>query len=95
LAGRIKFYTVKNKLELENFSGRTENSVLQDFWACMHLSNIATIAKSEANELVQEQRAGQDNKYVYSPNVNLLIGPLKDANIDAALYAQSVSALNV
>jgi hypothetical protein len=86
---------VKNKLELENFSGRTENSVLQDFWACMHLSNIATIAKSEANELVQEQRAGQDNKYVYSPNVNLLIGPLKDANIDAALYAQSVSALNV
>jgi len=60
-----KFDVVKNKLELENFSGRTENAVLQDFWACMHLANIAAIAKDEANELVKEQHAGKDNKYVY------------------------------
>jgi hypothetical protein len=78
-----KFDVVKNKLELGNFSGRTENVVLQDFWACMHLSNISAVAKSEANELVHEQRTGKDNKYVYSPNVNQLIGSLRDAYIDA------------
>jgi hypothetical protein len=33
--------------------------------ACMHLANIAAIAKDEANELVKEQHAGKDNKYVY------------------------------
>jgi len=78
-----KFDVVKNKLELENFSGRTENAVLQDFWACMHLANIAAIAKDEANELVKEQHAGKDNKYVYIPNLNQLIGSLKDTYIDA------------
>jgi hypothetical protein len=78
-----KFDVVKNKLELENFSGRTEDAVLQDFWACMHLANIAAIAKDEANDLVKEQHAGKDNKYVYIPNLNQLIGSLKDAYIDA------------
>lgn len=78
-----KFDVVKNKLQLENFSGRTENAILQDFWACMHLSNIAAVAKDEADELVQEQRAKKDNKYVYTPNMNQLIGSLKDAYIDA------------
>ncbi|WP_312939714.1 IS4 family transposase [Oscillibacter sp.] len=78
-----KFDIVKNKLELENFSGRTENAVLQDFWACMLLANIAAVAKDEANQLVQEQRSDKDNKYVYVPNMNQLIGSLKDAYIDA------------
>ena len=79
----VKFDLVKNKLELENFSGRTKNAVLQDFWTCMHLANIAAIARDEANELVQEQRAEKSNKYVYTPNMNQLIGSLKDAYIDA------------
>jgi hypothetical protein len=78
-----KFDIVKNKLELENFSGRTENAVLQDFWACMLLANIAAVAKDEANELVRAQRSGKENKYVYIPNMNQLIGSLKDAYIDA------------
>jgi len=79
----VKFDLVKNKLELENFSGRTKNAVLQDFWTCMHLANIAAIANDEANELVQEQRTEKSNKYVYTPNMNQLIGLLKDAYIDA------------
>jgi hypothetical protein len=78
-----KFDVVKNKLELENFSGRTENAVLQDFWTCMLLANIAAVAKDEANELVREQHSGKDNKYVYIPNLNQLIGSLKDTYIDA------------
>lgn len=78
-----KFDLVKNKLELENFSGRTENAVLQDFWVCMLLANIVAVAKDEANELVREQRSDKDNKYVYVPNMNQLIGSLKDAYIDA------------
>jgi hypothetical protein len=49
----------------------------------MLLANIAAVAKDEANELVQEQHSGKDNKYVYIPNLNQLIGSLKDTYINA------------
>jgi hypothetical protein len=36
----------------------------------------------------KEQHAGKDNKYVYIPNLNQLIGSLKDTYIDAC-FARS------
>lgn len=74
----IKYDIVKNKLELENFSGKTVNAIMQDFWICMLLANIAAIAKSDADKLITEQRKDKENKYAYQANVNHLIGCLKD-----------------
>jgi hypothetical protein len=73
-----KYDVVKNKFLLENFTGYTKNVILQDFWATMYLTNVAAVAKEEANAEVQKERQGRDNKYEYAPNLNQVIATLKD-----------------
>lgn len=41
------FSILKGRLELENFTGNTLESVLQDFWAAIFLSNIESIMTSD------------------------------------------------
>lgn len=79
----VKYYVVKNKLEMPCFGGFTENVIMQDFWISMYLANMAAIAKNEADEKIKEQRLGKDNKYEYQANVNTLIGSMRDRLADA------------
>jgi hypothetical protein len=81
-----KYDVVKNKLALENFTGYSENVILQDFWAIMYVANLVTVAKDESNAIVQKERAGKDNKYTYVPNLNQVIASLKD-HLVKAYYA--------
>ena len=69
---------VKNKLMLENFTGKTETAIKQDFWAVMALSNFAVFAKLEADEMIAEQDEGKNLSYKNQANTNALIGKLKD-----------------
>ena len=78
-----KYDQVKNKLEIENFSGRLVDNIRQDFYATMVLTNLATDFINEAQELVKEDQKGKDNKYEYKINVNHTIGVLKDRFIQA------------
>ena len=39
-----KFDEIKNKLEIENFSGRTLNAIMQDFYITMYMSNVVAVA---------------------------------------------------
>lgn len=80
-----KYDIVKNKLSLENFSGISENVIRQDFWVCMLLANIVSVAKEEANVLVEQRRADKDNLYPYIPNTADLIASLKDEFVRACL----------
>jgi hypothetical protein len=73
-----KYDIVKNKFALENFTGYSENAILQDFWAVMYLANLASVAKEEANAIVQKERSGKNNKYTYVPNINQVIASIKD-----------------
>ncbi len=72
----IKYDIVKNKLELPNFGGVTENIIMQDFWISMYLLNIAAIAKYETDEKIEEDSMDKLNKYEYQANVNAVIGRL-------------------
>jgi hypothetical protein len=76
---------LKNKLEIENFSGRTVQAIQQDFFVTMYMSNLAAIAYWEAQAIVEAQREGKNNKYQYHVNVNHEIGVLKDAFIASLL----------
>jgi hypothetical protein len=78
-----KFDEVKNKLEIENFTGYSQKVIEQDFYATMYLSNIAAAAWWEAQAIVESERAGKDNEYAYAVNVNHEIGVLKDRFIYA------------
>ena len=74
---------MKNKLELPNFNGFTENIILQDFWISMYMLNIAAVAKHEADAKIQAERADKDNDYEYQANVNTIIGSLRNRFAEA------------
>ena len=80
-----KYDELKNKLEVENFSGRTVEAVRQDFFITMYMSNIAAVASWEAQETIDEIHESKDNKYDYHVNTNHTIGTLKDRFILALL----------
>ena len=73
-----KYDVLKNKLALENFTGCTKNVILQDFWSTMYLSNLAAIAKEEANAGIRKERENKNNRYEYVSNMNQIIGTLRE-----------------
>lgn len=83
----VKYDIVKNKLELPNFGGFTENVIMQDFWISMYLLNMAAVAKHEADVLIKQERAGKNNKYEYQANVNTVIGSLRNRLADAVFFS--------
>ena len=73
-----KFNELKNRLEIQNFSGETVTAIEQDFYASIFLSNMAALAKHDANEAITERNKDKDLKYEYKVNTNILVGKLKD-----------------
>ena len=80
-----KFDELKNKFQIENFSGVKPIIVEQDFYATLLLSNIASIFEQEAHEEIKEKNAKKNLKYEYKINKNILIGKLKDSFIEMLL----------
>lgn len=76
---------MKNKPAMENFSGYSVNAIQQDFWATVTPCNLCAIARNETNEKVKEEREGKGTKYEYVPNVNQVIGSVKDVLIAACI----------
>jgi hypothetical protein len=73
-----KYNTLKNKLDIECFSGKTLVTVMQDFYATMYLSNIAAAVKAESDGVIRDENSGKILKRDYKTNENILIGKLKD-----------------
>jgi len=69
---------IKSKLELENFSGKTKVSVLQDFFATMYLANIAAFAAEEADENIAERDKDKNLKHSRKANRTRTIAKLRD-----------------
>lgn len=80
-----KFDELKNKFEIENFSGEKPIIVEQDFYATVLLSNIASIFEHEAEELVKEESSKKALKHEYKINKNILVGKLKNNLIEILL----------
>jgi hypothetical protein len=80
-----KYDQIKNKLEIENFSGELPDNIRQDFYAAMILTNLAAEFLRGAQEAADEERQGKENKWRYKVNVNHAIGVLKDRLIQALL----------
>jgi hypothetical protein len=83
-----KYDALKNKLELENFTGYTENVILQDFWATMYLSNMTAIAREEANAEIRKERESKGNRYEYVANLSQVIAMLREY-LARACFAKS------
>ena len=76
---------MKLKFEVENFSGRTMVTILQDFYIIAMLSNVVAVGAQEAQPAVDLAREGKSNKHRYKVNVNHAIGTFKDRFIFALL----------
>lgn len=74
----VKYGIIKNKLQLENFTGEKPIIIEQDFYASMYLTNMAALAKIATDEKIAAKNATKNLKYEYKTNVNILIGNLKD-----------------
>lgn len=74
----VKYNEIKNKLQIDNFTGETPIAIEQDFYATMYLANMIALAKKDANQVIEEEYHKKGLKYKYKVNTNVLIGKLKD-----------------
>lgn len=74
----VKFDELKNKLELENFTGTNRSTIEQDFYVSMYLSNMIELARAKNDETIKEKAKNKHLKYEYKTNLNILIGTMKD-----------------
>ena len=73
------FDLIKNIVELEDFTGLSSLSVLQDFHATVLTCNInALVLNDVEQELAVENAAKPERKHTYKANRNLSIATLKD-----------------
>jgi len=82
----IEYDVLKNTLEIENFSGRTETAIRQDFHIHVIASNMLAASFWEAQEIVDKERnADNTNKHEYKVNVSQAAATLRDYLILAIL----------
>jgi hypothetical protein len=83
--GVESFYgVVKTRLQLENFTGRTVESIKQDFYATIYITGLESILTDQA-----EERLSQKNtKHAYHVNKAVSFNAIKNQVIDL-LYHES------
>lgn len=83
--GSETFYDLlKNRLQLENFTGQTVDAVEQDFQAAIYLSGLETLLTQEANERLFER--SEPNRYPLQVNHAVSFNALKNQALDLLLY---------
>jgi len=81
-----QYDVLKNTLEIENFSGRTETAIRQDFYIHIIVSNLLAASFWEAQEIVDaEHNSHGNNKYVYIVNTAQGAAAIRDYLILAIL----------
>lgn len=75
----LNYEKIKNKLHLENYSGRSEITISQDFYSQLYVFNLFLALKNEIqNELEEEnKKIRKEKKKEKRPNSNTLMGRLK------------------
>lgn len=87
----IFYDELKNKIKAEHFSGYSQNSILQDFYAALFVSNVQSLIVGDINdELASESK---DNKYQYKVNTNLSYGFLKNRIIELFFSDKEMSII--
>lgn len=78
----VKFDSLKNKLELENMSGRRVVTTYQDFWAKLDLANTTAALEYATNGAIEKNTADSSNKYKQTTNENRLLTKFADSYIE-------------
>ncbi len=88
-----QYGSLKNKFEIENFTGISDIAIRQDYYATMYLSNLAAVMIFEMQKSVQAARK-ETNQYQYRQNVNRTVQELR-CNVVEMLLTDSPLLQNV
>jgi len=78
----VKFDSLKNKLELENMSGRRVITTYQDFWAKLDVANTLAALEYATDQVIEENTADSGNKHEQRTNENRMITKFSDKYIE-------------
>jgi len=79
------YFRLKEELCIEKFSGKTPNSIRQDFWASMVLLNSTAVVQKAADAAVLERQKNKSLKHLNRARTSDLIITLRDRFIFAVL----------
>ena len=85
------FATLKNQLQIENFSGIRRWCIEQDYFANLLVYNLQSIIEKQSEQSIFEKSS--DRKYNYQVNKNLSLAFLKDRIVDLFLEENSQQVL--
>lgn len=83
---------LKDSMELENFSSKTVEGVLQDFHACILASNLVNLLISEAEQELKEPQKEKQNKYDYQINRKTATGILRNQVINILFVEKDIAS---
>ena len=64
------FNRLKNIFDLERFSGQSLNSIKQDFYSVVFLTNFESLLVNEANEELKEELKHREYEYKVNRNIS-------------------------
>ena len=71
-----KYYELKYRINIEEFNGATSNSIRQEFFINLLISNLSSLIKSAADNEI-ERTANPNNHHRYQANRTYIIGRIK------------------
>ena len=74
----INFDRLKNRLDIENFSGQKKITIQQDFYSHIFIFNILMATYNDATQQInRKSRKKVQEKLEYKPNLNTIIGLIR------------------
>jgi hypothetical protein len=80
----LAYDVIKNKLNIENISGKSRLIIEQDFYAQMLLFNMVEDLRNDSNKVVEENKK-KNLKYEYKVNMNILVGTFREYMVKIAI----------
>lgn len=80
----VNYDRLKNKMDLENYSGKLELTISQDFYSSIYIYNLAMIVRTKIQEDLERKnnkKRKTENKE-YRTNINILMGRLRKRLIE-------------
>jgi hypothetical protein len=80
-----KYLELKERLEINSFSGQSANTVLQDIYSTLYISNLVAFTCFQSDEIIQAKTASKCNKYEQKTNRSNCISALRDRFVSICL----------
>jgi hypothetical protein len=85
-----KYLELKDRLQIDKFSGTSSNSVLQDIFSTLYMSNLIAFICHSANQIVEEKESAKDNKYKQKVNKSTCIATFRRRFVDICVLDDTI-----